>query len=420
MDDPQPRTKTDVGWLLTVATVVVLTGMAYSLWWATVVRHQGWYWVVPGDTWGTVRAAHWIDWGGFSFIYSSVTGLVTLPGFHILLAPIVALSSHFHLSESAPGLPGPLKPTSWLLIGPAFLACAALPIFAADSLARRLGTATSARRFLTLAVGVAVWPTIALWGHPEDVLALGFAIYALVALLNRRLGAAGWLLGAALAMQLYVVALVPLFIAVVGIRKVVPLLGRVAILPGFLLVAVIVPNFRATVHALFDQPNFPKVDHATPWLLLAPKLGHGAVAAGPGRLIGLVLAVAVGALGVRYRSDPRRIVWLATVLLGLRCLFESVMDPYYVMPVIVLALLMAANLSARRLAGVVVAGAALSVLTYYRPDMWVYWSEMTGAMVAILALAWPKATGPVARDNHSEDSFEHRLHEVRSSVPVLA
>ena len=141
MHDPHSRTRADLGWLVTVGVMVVLTGMAYSLWWAAVVRHNGLYWVVPGDTWGTVRAAHWIDWGSFSFIYNAGTGLVTLPGFHVLLAPFVALSSHLHLSETAPGLPGPPKPTSWFLIGPIFLACATLPVFAADALARRLGTA---------------------------------------------------------------------------------------------------------------------------------------------------------------------------------------------------------------------------------------------------------------------------------------
>jgi hypothetical protein len=264
-----------------------------------------------------------------------------------------------------------------------------LPICAADALARAFGTATWVRRVLAVGVGAAVWPTVTMWGHGEDVLALGFAMYALVALSNRRLGAAGWLLGAALAMQLFVVALVPLFIAVVGRRKFAPLMARAAFLPGCLLVAVLIPNFHASIHALFDQPNYPTVDHATPWLLLAPKLGHGAVAAGPGRIIGLLLAVAVGALGVRYRANARRIVWLGALVLGLRCLFESVMDPYYVMSVVVLALVVASALPVLRLAAVAAAGAGLTVLTYYRPEMWIYWSEMTAVMVTMLALAWP-------------------------------
>ena len=165
--------------------------------------------------------------------------------------------------------------------------------------------------------------------------------------------------------------------------------------------AVLIPNFHASIHALFDQPNFPTVDHATPWLLLAPKLGHGAVAAGPGRIIGLILAVAVGALGVRYRADARHIVWLGALVLGLRCLFESVMDPYYVMAVVVLALVVASDLPVLRFAAVAAAGAGLTVLTYYRPEMWIYWGEMTAVMVTMLALAW-RGAGRRSVDDNTE------------------
>lgn len=416
--DPRSRTKADLAWLVAVIGLVILTGMAYSLWWPAVVRHHPYYWLVPGDIWGTIRAAHWVDWGGLSFIYSSNTALVTLPGFHILLAPVVALSSHLNLSEVAPGIPGTPKPTEWFLVGPLLLACAALPVFAGDALARSLGTSTWARRALALGIGAAVWPTLVMWGHGEDVLALGFAVYAVVALLNRRLGACGWLLGAALAMQLYIVALIPLFIAVVGRRKSAALLARAAILPGSLLVAVLIPNFRASMHALADQPNFPTVDHATPWLLLAPKLGHHAVAAGPGRIIGLLLCVAVGVLGVRHRSDARGIVWLGAVALGLRCLFESVMDPYYVMPVIVLALVVASDLPLIRFAGVVAGGAGLTVLTYFRPDMWVYWSEMTGVMLAMLVLAQPGVLRLSTRNDGRIDSVGSRHHDRATAVGV--
>jgi hypothetical protein len=394
--------------------------MAYTLWWPAVVRHHSFYWLISGDVWGTVRAAHWIDWGGLAFIYSSNTGLVTLPGFHVLLAPVVALASHLNLSEVAPGIPGAPKPTEWLLVGPLLIACTTLPIFAADALARALGTGARARRVLALGVGAAAWPTVAMWGHGEDVLALGFALYALVALSDRRLGKAGWLLGAALAMQLFVVALVPLFVAVVGRRKFAPLLARAAFLPGALLVAVLIPNFHASIHALFDQPNYPIVDHATPWLLLAPKLGRGAVAAGPGRIIGLLLSVAVGALGVRYRTDVRRIFWLGAVVLGLRCLFESVMVPYYVMSVIVLALVIASTLPALRFAGVAAAGAGLTVLTYYRPDMWIYWSEMTAVMVAMLVLAWPGKLRRSAGDDREIEAELPHPADIERAVAVPA
>src|SRR5579863_4495582 len=96
-------TQPSLGWYLTAVSLLgVVAGMAYMFWWPAVVRHKPYYWLQPGDLWGTVRAAHWIGWGGFSFIYSSHTGLVTLPGFHALLAPVVMLTSKLGMSESAP------------------------------------------------------------------------------------------------------------------------------------------------------------------------------------------------------------------------------------------------------------------------------------------------------------------------------
>ena len=405
-------------WLLAVTATVIASGMAYTLWWSAVVRHQGWYWLAPGDIWGTIRAAHWIDWGAFSYIYSSRTGLVTLPGFHLLLAPVVALSSALGLSESAPGIASGMlpKPQEWLLVGPIVLACSALVLFAADALARCLGSSLGRRRVLAVGVGAAAWPTLAIWGHPEDVLALGFVVYALVAILRGRMVAAGWLLGAALAMQLYVVALIPLFIGVIGYRLGAALLARASIIPGFLLTAVLVPNFHGSIHALFDQPNYPSIDHPTPWILLAPKLGHGVVAAGPGRLIGLVLALAAGVLARRLKTDAAQIVWLAAVVLAIRCLFESVMDPYYVMPAVVVALVAATTVSWTRLMVAGAAGAGLVVLTYFRPDMWVYWLEMAGVFGALLLLAWPRRTSLAApfRDPSRSGWREH----VQDRIPV--
>ncbi len=276
MNAPQPRTRADAWWLVAVTAGVVVTGMAYSLWWPAVVRHQSSYWLTPGDMWYSVRTAHWIGWGSLSFVYSNYrSALVTLPGFELLLTPVVVLSSALHLSEQAPGLLGPGKPTDWLLIGPVSLLCSGLPLFTLDALARRLGILTGSRRVLSVAVAAAVWPALAIWGHPEDALALGFAVYALVMVLDERWTPAGWLLGAALAMQLLVVMLVPVFVGLVGWRHGRALLARAAVLPGFLLVAVLVPDFHDAFYVLSHQPADPAPNHITPWLALAPKLGHG-------------------------------------------------------------------------------------------------------------------------------------------------
>ena len=33
-------------------------------------------------------------------------------------------------------------------------------------------------------------------------------------------------------------------------------------------------NWTATIRAVTRQPNWPAIDHPTPWLFLAPHLGH--------------------------------------------------------------------------------------------------------------------------------------------------
>src|SRR5271168_1475999 len=76
-------------WLATVATVV--TGMAFTLWWAPVVRHHN-YFIVPGDIWGTFRSAHFIGWGDIGGIYAAGTGLISFPAFLLALAPVSMLS----------------------------------------------------------------------------------------------------------------------------------------------------------------------------------------------------------------------------------------------------------------------------------------------------------------------------------------
>ena len=383
------RRSSNAWWIAALTGAVVVTGMAYSLSWATVVRHSAFdYWIQPGDLLGTVRISGWIEYGGFSYLYSLHGGLVTLPGFAILLTPFVKLSQVVHLVPATALLPLP-RPTQWLLIGPVAMATSAVALAGLDALARTLGTSLVRRRILLVTEAAAIWEVTVIWGHPEDVLALGLAALALSRALEGRTTSAAWFLGGALAMQLYVVLLVPVFIGLLGVRRSAPFLARAALLPGALLLALAVPDPRGTLHVLFDQPNFPKVDHPTPWVLVAPHLGHGVVAAGPGRLIGLTAACGLGFLAARFRHDRLTIVWLTSLALAVRCLTEAVMDPYYVVPAIAVALVAVATCSWRRWPWAAAAGAGLTVLTYYRPGIWLYWLEMAGAFAVLLAPAWP-------------------------------
>ncbi len=378
-------------WPLVVTLTVVITGMAYSFWWPPLVRHQSRYWIVPTDIWLGVRNAHYVGWGGLSFVYSAHTSLTALPGFSVVLWPVVTLSSALGLTESSPSVQL-TEPHAWLLVGPFSMAMAGVALFALNALALRLDVPRRSRRLLTLAEGVALWPTVCIWGHPEDVVALGLATYALVLLLNHRWTGAGWLFGIAIAMQLYVIMLVPIVIGMIGWRMAARVFTRSAIVPGFFLVAVLVPNFHDSITALLNQPSFPKPNFPTPWVLIAPKLSPHSVAGGPGRLVGVVLAIALAIPAYRWRGNHRAILWLTAALLGSRCLVEPVMVPYYVMPVVALALVAGATGDRIRWLLTFAAGVGLAVMVGFHTDMWAYWFEMAGLMIVMLASAWPSPT----------------------------
>ncbi len=376
-------------WITACTAAVVVIGMAYSLWWPAVVRHASFYWLVPGDLWGTVREAHWVSSGALSYLYSSGYHLVTFPGMAIVLTPFVVVGTQFHLSESFPHILPILKPTEWLLLGPVTMACSAIALVGFNALARALGASSTRRRILCLLESAAFWQVTVIWGHPEDVIAAGLCAFALARAIEERDVSAGWLFGAALAFQPLVIAAVPILLAFVGRRRAPGLLVRMAILPGVLLVATVVPNPHATLHVLLTQPNFPTIDHPTPWVLVAPRIARGIVAAGPGRVVGLAAAAALAIPAARSRAHPMAIAWLVAVALGFRCLFESVMDPYYVAPAIGFALVAAVSRRWAWIAVATAASASLTVVCQLRLGMWPYWLQMVGAFAVLYAAGCP-------------------------------
>jgi hypothetical protein len=362
--------------------------MAYSLYWPAVVRHNDRYWITPGDFWSTLRAAHYVGWGGLSFVYSSRAVFVTLPGFATVLSPFAILGSHLGLTESAPGIFLP-KPQIWLFVGPVALLLSGIALFGLDALATRLGVAPSSRRILLVAEAVVLWPATAIWGHPEDAVAVGLVAFALVAIWEGRWALAGWLLGGAIAMQLLVVLAVPVVVGVAGARKAGPLLARACVLPGFFAVAVLVPNFRRSLSVLTKQPTFPQIDHPTPWVHLSPTLAPHVVAAGPSRVLAAAVALGAGWLACRWRDNLPMLVYALAVVFAARCVFESVMVPYYVMPAVCMAVLVSFVREWPRRLTTVTAALALTVVTFYRVGEWRYFIEMGGLLAVMLVAAHP-------------------------------
>jgi hypothetical protein len=196
---------------------------------------------------------------------------------------------------------------------------------------------------------------IAIYGHPEDAVAIALASYALVFTFEDRFVGAGWLFGAAVGFQPLVLLMLPALLAVVGRSRMLGLGIRSLLPAGVLLIPPLIADFRATLHDIADQPNFPNLNHVTPWTALSPSLGgHGltlTVASGPGRVLAILIAIAIGVwLVPRWRDQPERVVFTCALALSLRGYTESVMIAYYSWAALALAVVVAAQ-NARRNGG---------------------------------------------------------------------
>ena len=354
---------------------------------------------MPVDLWGTLVATQRLVHLNLGGLYSKPTGLITFPGAAIILAPAVALADAAHLSVSQPG-PHNTQPAVWLVAGPYMIALSAVALFAADALAERLRVSRSKRAFLAVASAVALVNVSVAWGHPEDAVAVGLVLYAILALSDARLGRAAWLTGAAIAVQPLALLALPIMLATVEPRRLAGFLARAATPAAVLLGAAAAANWNATYHAVTGQPNWPAIDHPTPWTALAPHMAGGAVAAGPLRAVAIVAACGCALIvwrrlrtvppAVRWsRATLQELLWWVALSLALRAVFEPVMVAFYLWPPLAVALVVAAP-SRRRLVctSVVVAAVTLGSQSSWRSP-WGWW----GFMVAGLALALSFAGG---------------------------
>src|SRR5712691_828933 len=268
-----------------LATVVMAAvGMAGTIWGPRYYGKTAW--ALPDDLWGTLIAAQRIAHLNLGGLYTAPTQLVSLPGAAMILVPAVAVIDATGLRLSVPHAHG-AYPSLWYFAGPYQVAISAVTLFAADAIAERLG-ASRLKRFLLAAAGAtALWSVTVRWGHPEDAVAVGLLLYAILALAGSRTSRSAWLAGAAVAVQPLVLLAFPLLAAAVEPRRLAGYVARAAA-PAALLLGVAAANWPATVHAITSQPTSPIIDHPTPWISLAPHMPGGQVAAGPARILAIV------------------------------------------------------------------------------------------------------------------------------------
>jgi hypothetical protein len=282
-----------------------------------------------------------------------------------------------------------------------------VPLCAADAIAEHLGVARRRRALLAAAGAVAVGSVTVRWGHPEDAVAVGLLLYGILALAESKTGRSAWLIGVAAAVQPLVLLALPFVLVIIEPRRLAGFLVRAATPGALVLGAAAAANWNATFSAVTRQPNFPTVNHPTVWTALAPHLGHGTVAAGPGRLLAIVVACGCALIaGRRWRAARREaewtpqilqeLLWWVAVALALRCVFEPVMVAYYLWPALAVALVAASPVWSRLIATSVTATVLTfaSQLSWKSP--WTWWAPMIAGLALALFLA--RVPPPAVRD----------------------
>ena len=364
-------------------------------------------WGLPNDLWGTLVAANRLLHLNLGALYTQPTGLVAFPGAALILVPVVAVTDAAGLGLAVQGTNN-AHPGAWLLAGPYEMALSAVVLFAADSIAERMG-ATRPKRALLAAAGAAAVANVAVrWGHPEDAVAVALLLYGIVALSDGRPGRAGWLTGAAIAVQPLVLLALPVVLVVLEPRRLAGFLLRAAVPAAALLGAAAAANWSATFTAVTGQPNWPAIDHTTPWTWLAPHLNGGAVAAGPARVIAIFAAGGCAVVAAyRRRANTQlsgwgpeafgELLWWVAAALAARCVFESVMVSYYLWPVLAVALITAST-SWSRLIPASIAAATLTLVSQASwRGPWLWWGTMMAGLGLTLFLATTGAGAPWLR-----------------------
>lgn len=346
---------------LSLASIAVCALVSFVLGYLLPPPHP---WIMSADVWSTTASAQYVSFGGLGSIYSLHPFYSALPGFLMLMAPVVALGDHLGLVT---GYPFPLaRAPMWLVVGPFFFVCGSTAVPAVDYLAQTLAISQRRRKMLTVMVAFVAGPTAGIFGHPEDILALGLCCVALAWLLQGRVAGAAVTLSLAVLMQTWAVLLIPILVAATPAGGRVRALFRSAALPAAVGIALLALDWPDASTVLLHEPMTGRGQHLPWWGLaghvMTTQLGHPleAVTGSSTRSLALVTAVLAGWYVIR-RATPERIMLATAVALYARGLFETEFWPYYLAPAAVFFAIsgaLATRGSAKRLA-VVLTGAGL-------------------------------------------------------------
>jgi hypothetical protein len=234
-------------------------------------------------------------------------------------------------------------------------------------------------------------------------------------------------------MQPLVALTLPVFIAATPAGQRFYLTIRSTVISAVLVAVAFLGNASNTYRQLVLQPTPPSVNHATPWVGLAPRVGgattslvHAAVisgahhrfhvhtatvlshdavnvSGGPGRMIDVVLAVLLGVFIWRRPQPALRLAWVVALVLASRCFFEPVMTPYYLAPPLLLCLTLAACQTPKRFWAAVLLALEVTVFAYHHLNEWVWWLVVVAGLIGILGLCFPSSAEQPTDGDTAED-----------------
>ncbi|MGD1010970.1 MAG: hypothetical protein ABR925_00335 [Acidimicrobiales bacterium] len=380
-------------------------------------------WSYPLDLFNYFFVARYINIGDYQHIYGQFlgqTGLTTAPGAVVALEPVWMISHAAGMWVDLSAAPQP-RPTIWPLLGSYSVLLSSSALFAADAVARHMG-ASRGRRLLICAGEVYILYNVLQWGHPEDAVAVALLLYSCLAAFDERWPLSSWLFGAAVAFQPFVLlAFAPVFFPA-GLRRLPGLLARAVVPVAALLVVPLAMNWTVTAQSLVFQPASLSGGRLTPWIHFAPSLVHfgpmGAnlVAGGPARSLGILISLVLGFWFARAERGLAPLIAVVALTLTFRCVFETVIAPYYVFPAIAFAFV---SLSAaswpRFLTATLLAVVVNSASNFDRHSTWVWWPIVAG-LAALVAVSWPKPLPPVSERQGSAEGRGRALPESASVV----
>ncbi|MHB8340709.1 MAG: hypothetical protein ACYDB7_05975 [Mycobacteriales bacterium] len=367
--------------LLVVLLVLVMAGLAYSLVIGSALAHQH-GWTFAADTWTSVGPARAVAHGRLFFIYQANPYYLYGPAEAVLMAPVVALGGALHLSDN---LTNPAHPTLLLLVLPAGLLLAVPMLRAAAALAG--GTRARVVGVQVALVGAFVFVTGVVWGHFEDLLALGCLLTSLSALSRGRSGrAALWLGAAILAKQWAVFGLPLLYLAAPRGRRLECLAVSAGPALAFAYFALVL-DWPDSHVSLLGVRTWTEYGHVALWS--HPSLAG--IPVSPYRLVELAGGMLVVCWWLRCDRDPARFTGALALALSLQLLVEPNVFSYLPGAVTALAIVHAA-VTGQRFWQPAVLGLGLEAwfMLHPAPLLWwaVAWAILAGLVGFALADLW--------------------------------